>query len=256
MSAIRWTTRASFRPSWVFVALVGLTALGGVMAWFRTVDVRLAVFIFVVAGWLVSLCLHEFGHAVVAFRNGDLSVAAKGYLTLNPLKYSHPILSILLPVIFILIGGIGLPGGAVGIDRHAIRSKRAQTWISLVGPAVNLALGFLLTVPFWLRLDSIEHYAFWSGVAFLAFLQITAGLLNLVPLPGLDGGNAMRPWLKYPWDRRFDLFAPYGLIILFALLLSRWGSLLFFTVVYWFCNTIGLPRLAIELGRALFQFWS
>jgi Zn-dependent protease len=254
MRTLRWTTRASFRPSWVFVALVGVMALGGVLAWYGT-TVRLAVFLFVIGGWLVSLCLHEFGHAVVAFRNGDLSVASKGYLTLNPLKYAHPVLSILLPVIFILIGGIGLPGGAVGIDRHAIRSKRAETWISLIGPAVNIVLGLLLAVPFWLRIDTVDHYAFWAGVAFLAFLQITAGILNLIPLPGLDGGNAMRPWLKYPWDRRFDLFAPYGLIILFALLFSRWVNILFFDFVYWFSDTIGLPRFAIEVGRLLFQFW-
>ena len=50
-------------------------------------------------------------------------MAARGYLTLNPLKYTHPLLSIVLPVLFLLMGGIGLPGGAVWVDRHAIRGK-------------------------------------------------------------------------------------------------------------------------------------
>ena len=50
------------------------------------------------AGWLVSLCLHEYAHALVAYRAGDLGVAERGYLTLNPLKYTHPLLSIVLPV--------------------------------------------------------------------------------------------------------------------------------------------------------------
>ena len=55
------------------------------------------VFIFVIAGWLVSLCLHEFGHAYPAWRYGDHDVAVRGYLTLNPLKYSNPLLSIGCP---------------------------------------------------------------------------------------------------------------------------------------------------------------
>ena len=73
------------------------------------------MFIFVIAGWMVSLCLHEFGHAFTAWRFGDHDVAVRGYLTLNPLKYSNPMLSIVLPLLFIALGGIGLPGGAVWV---------------------------------------------------------------------------------------------------------------------------------------------
>ncbi|MGH3597702.1 MAG: site-2 protease family protein, partial [Mycobacterium sp.] len=57
----------SVRPSPIFLAIVGLTALGGVLAWLAGANVAplayVGVFIFVVAGWVVSLCLHEFGHA-------------------------------------------------------------------------------------------------------------------------------------------------------------------------------------------------
>ena len=60
--------------------------------------------LFVVAGWLVSLSLHEYAHALVAYRAGDRGVAERGYLTLNPLKYTHPVLSIVLPVVFLLLG--------------------------------------------------------------------------------------------------------------------------------------------------------
>ena len=66
-----------------------------------------------VFGWLVSLCLHEFGHAYTAWKYGDRDVEVRGYLTLNPLKYTNPLLSLGLPVLFIALGGIGLPGGAV-----------------------------------------------------------------------------------------------------------------------------------------------
>ena len=52
------------------------------------------MFTFVIAGWIVSLCLHEFGHAFTAWRFGDHDVAVRGYLTLNPFKYSNPLLSL------------------------------------------------------------------------------------------------------------------------------------------------------------------
>ena len=64
-------------------------------------------FLVVIVGWIFSLCLHEFSHALVAYYGGDTSVRDKGYLTFNPLKYTHPVYSILLPMIFLLLGGIG-----------------------------------------------------------------------------------------------------------------------------------------------------
>lgn len=54
---------------------------------------------------MVSLCLHEFGHAYTAWRFGDTDVEVRGYLTLDPLKYSNPVLSLGLPLLFIALGG-------------------------------------------------------------------------------------------------------------------------------------------------------
>ncbi|MDZ4267534.1 MAG: hypothetical protein U1D00_17900, partial [Mycobacterium sp.] len=93
--------RQAVRPSPIFLAIVTITAAGGVLAWMSAGQVRpvayVGVFVFVIFGWLVSLCLHEFGHAYTAWRFGDRDVAVRGYLTLNPLKYSHPLLSLGLP---------------------------------------------------------------------------------------------------------------------------------------------------------------
>ncbi len=72
----------------------------------------MACFFIVTVLWIFSVCLHEFGHAIVAYYGGDTSVREKGYLTFNPLKYTHPVYSLLMPVIFMMLGGIGLPGGA------------------------------------------------------------------------------------------------------------------------------------------------
>ncbi|MBS2079213.1 hypothetical protein KCQ60_21045, partial [Mycobacterium tuberculosis] len=109
--------RESVRPSPIFLALLGLTAVGGGLAWQAGYSARplayVGVFIFVIAGWLVSLCLHEFGHAVTAWRFGDHDAAVRGYLTLDPRRYAHPALSLVLPLVIVALGGIGLPGAAV-----------------------------------------------------------------------------------------------------------------------------------------------
>ena len=115
--------REAFRPSILFLCLVALTGTTAAMLWFGYGNAGLNAFGFVIGGWLVTLCLHEYAHAVVAYRAGDVGVAERGYLTLNPLKYSHPLLSIVLPVVVVVLGGIGLPGGAVWVDRHHIPGR-------------------------------------------------------------------------------------------------------------------------------------
>src|SRR5207244_672355 len=77
---------------------------------------------------------------------GDRSVADKGYLTLNPLRYTDAMLSIVLPLVFLVLGGIGLPGGAVWIDRSRIRGRLRHSLVSAAGPLVNIVLALVLLV--------------------------------------------------------------------------------------------------------------
>ncbi len=248
--------RRAFRPSWIFITLTGLFAGSGVAIWQRFGIIELDVLVFVVTGWLVTLSLHEYAHALTAYRAGDLGVADRGYLTLNLLKYSHPLLSIILPVIIVLLGGIGLPGGAVWVDRHLVRTKAQDSLISAAGPAVNVVFTLLLTAPFVIGVDIASHVEFWAAVAFLAFLQLTASVLNLIPMPGLDGGNLLYPWLSDTWRRRYDVMAPYGMLLLFVLLFEPRVNRIFFDTVYSIADLIGLPPILVSLGRGLFQFWS
>jgi Zn-dependent protease len=254
--------REAFRPSPIFLLLLALTVAGGVLAWY---DIRIGVFLFVLAGWLVTLCLHEYAHAIVAFRAGDTSVAHRGYLTLNPLKYTHPLLSIVLPILILVLGGIGLPGGAVWVDRHAVRGgRKVHSLISLSGPLTNGLFAVLLMLPFLLGavdvLDIYEHAMFWSAVAFLGFLQIVALLLNLLPIPGLDGGNLIEPWLSGNARRTFELFAPYGMLIVFALLMIPQVGGAFFDFARVVEGALGMPSdvgggsLSL-FGYYYFQFW-
>src|SRR5262245_20815622 len=165
------------------------------MTWRGFGNVRIDVFLFVASGWVISLCLHEYSHAMLAYRGGDRAVADRGYLTLNPLKYTHPILSIVLPLPFLLLGGIGLPGGAVWVDHGALRSRVWDSVVSFAGPATNLLCTVLLIAPFTVGVDTVGHPEFWAAVAFLALLQLMATVLNFMPIPGIDGGNLVEPWL-------------------------------------------------------------
>src|SRR5262245_13560596 len=108
----------------------------------------MACFFIVVILWVFSVCLHEFGHALVALKGGDYTVRDKGYLTLNPLRYTHPVYSILMPLVFLAIGGIGLPGGAVFIERDLLRSRQWETLMSLGGVAMNILLIAVIALLF------------------------------------------------------------------------------------------------------------
>ena len=68
---------------------------------FTVSQLSIVITTFVLIGWIISLCLHEFSHALVAYWGGDTTVKDKGYLTLNPLKYTDPLMSIILPLVFL-----------------------------------------------------------------------------------------------------------------------------------------------------------
>jgi len=211
-------------------------------------------FIVVVIGWVVSLTLHEFSHAFVAYRGGDYTVRDKGYLTMNPLKYTHPVYSILLPLVFLLLGGIGLPGGAVYIETWRLFSRKWETAVSLAGPAANLILAVLLGTL--LRFAPLTSTGIWPGLAFLALLQVTAALFNLLPVPPFDGYGAIRPHLNPEWRERMDAFAQVSMFVVLAVF---WYipvvSGLFWHLVEWIAQLLGVPLDLAFMGQSLFMFW-
>jgi Zn-dependent protease len=168
----------------------------------------------VVVGWVFSLCLHEYAHAATAYLGGDNSDSTASYLTFNPLKYVHPVLSILLPLAFILIGGIALPGGAVYLRRDLVRSRGWQSAISLAGPAMNLLVAALLAIPFVLGVAD-NYPALRAALALLAFFQVAAVILNLLPIPPLDGFNAIAPFLSYNTRVSLQSLGSYTFILIF-----------------------------------------
>ncbi|MGW6985467.1 site-2 protease family protein [Streptomyces sp. NPDC054932] len=248
--------RAERRISSVFLGIAAVMAVTGWAVWTGySTSTGLAVFLFVTSAWIVSLCLHEYAHARTALHGGDLSVGAKGYLTLNPLKYTHALLSIVLPVVFVILGGIGLPGGAVFIERGRIQGRWKHSMISAAGPLTNVLFAVVCTAPFWLNaLDGVP-LPFRYALAFLALLQVSAAILNFLPVPGLDGYGVIEPWLSYRVRREVEPLAPFGLLAVFALLWIPGVNAFFFDVVRDLLSALGVSDLETYCGRDLYTFW-
>jgi Zn-dependent protease len=235
---------------------LAVTAAGAVLTTFGAETGPLAVtgtVLFILGGWAVSLCLHEFGHAIIAYRGGDYSVAGKGYLTLDIRHYTDPVLSIVLPLVLLAFGGIPLPGGAVWINHHSLRSKGVQSMVSLAGPSTNLVLGLLLAGSVAIFNPSV---ALAAALSYLAYLQIIAFVLNMLPIPGLDGWGIWEPYLPYKAQQFGAKVRPWAPLALFAALFAFPAvASVFFVLGESVFELIGGRMGFAGFGQSNFMFW-
>jgi Zn-dependent protease len=241
-------------PSPLFLLLVAVTVAGGALAGLGAGMARTAgIVVLVLGGWALALCLHEFGHAVTAYRGGDRSVRDKGYLTLDLRRYTDPMMSLLLPLVLLALGGIPLPGGAVWIDRGALRSRAIASAVALAGPLTNLALGAALTAAVAIS-DPNDGLA--AGLSCLALVQVLAFVLNILPVPGLDGFGAVEPFLPVSARRLAGSFGWYAPLLLLILVIGvpAAANALFGAGFAVFAALGGNPPAAAEGFRELL-FW-
>jgi Zn-dependent protease len=211
-------------------------------------------FIVVLIGWVFSLCLHEFSHAFVAYQGGDYTVKEKGYLTFNPLKYTHPVYSIVMPLLFLIAGGIGLPGGAVYIERWRLRGPRWETAVSLAGPFSNALLALALGLV--LRFTPLSDTIVGPGLAFLALLQVSAVVLNLLPVPPFDGFGALEPYLPMEWRMKLaQTRGALSIIVFIVLWYVPFVNQGFWFLVGLLAHLASVPIDVAMLGYSQFLFW-
>ncbi|CAN7472075.1 site-2 protease family protein [Phenylobacterium sp. LjRoot219] len=226
-------------------ALVQLSAPPGILT-----------FGFIMLGWVLSVMAHEFSHAAVAYLGGDVTVAEKGYLSFDPRRYGDVGVSLVIPLLALALGGVALPGGAVYLRTDLMRSRLWRSAASLAGPAATLAV--LIVLASLLRLLAAAGWdsPLVPALTLLAFLQAMALILNLLPIPGLDGFNALRPFLPQAWTPYIRKAEGLAIVLLLAavFLVPGAGALLFGAAAT-LSLAVGLDPAAISEGWRAFHFW-
>ena len=187
------------------------------------------IYVFVL---LISVALHEFGHAIMAHKLGDDTPSRQGRVTLNPLAHADPIGTLLLPLVGAIYGATTGHGGGLGWGKpvqwqpHRIGRRfsmsTAKILVAVAGPAMNLILAVVIACTHAL-LISQHVLTINTGVGeILVFAVLTNFVLfffNLLPVPPLDGGHVVQSFMPYRHRDKFDQFARYSPFIVLGFML-------------------------------------
>ncbi|HIA53480.1 MAG TPA: site-2 protease family protein [Candidatus Melainabacteria bacterium] len=206
----------------------------------------------VVVGWIISLCFHEYGHGLAAYIGGDSSIKEKGYLSFNPFVYTNVGLSIVLPAVMVMFGGVGLPGAAVMVNNANLRGRHWESIVSFAGPLFSLIftaglIAFILSNP----PIPVEWLA---GCSYLAVLEIVVIIFNFLPVPGLDGFGILEPFLPQSVQDKCLNFQKYGILVLLAILWTvPFANQLLWNSAYVTAFALGLDPHVVMLGQSSFR---
>jgi len=186
-----------------------------------TVIQKIAIFALPV---IFAITVHEAAHGYAAKHFGDMTAFKAGRITLNPLKHIDLFGTIILPALTIMLGGV-LFGWAkpVPVDfRRLNNPKKDMLWVAAAGPASNFAMAIFWALVMKFSVSAPEAFALpmllmaKAGVT----INIVLMVLNLLPLPPLDGGRIAVSLLPMNLARPFAQIERYGFIILIILLFS------------------------------------
>jgi Zn-dependent protease len=195
------------------------------------------IYVFVL---LISVALHEFGHAIMAHKLGDDTPSRQGRVTLNPLAHADPIGTFLLPLIGAIYGATTGHGGGFGWGKpvqwqpHRIGRKismsTAKILVAVAGPAMNVLLATTIALVHVVLLSQHVLTAASEVSQILVFAVLTNFVLfffNLLPLPPLDGGHVAQSFVPYRHRDTFDQFAKYAPFIVLGFMLIPQMQLVF-----------------------------
>lgn len=177
---------------------------------------------------ILAITLHEAAHGYVARYFGDPTAEQMGRITLNPVRHIDPIGTILIPLLILFFSaGSFLFGYAKPVPvnpRFFKNPRRDMAWVALAGPAANFAMAL-----FWTAILKICFLngggggnTFWVAMAGSGILvNLVLIVLNLIPIPPLDGGRIAVGWLPLPAAAALNKIEPYGFWIILILLFTN-----------------------------------
>lgn len=193
---------------------------------------------------IFAITVHEASHGYVARHFGDMTAHFQGRITLNPLKHIDPFGTILVPAVMLMAGGF-LFGWAkpVPVDFSRLRNpKRDMLWVAAAGPGSNLIMAILWALI--LNFSSLVPATFTVPLQLMAQAGITINVvlmvLNLLPLPPLDGGRIAVSLLPNHLAAKYARIEPYGFFILLALLITGVLGVIMGPFIYGFIRIISL----------------
>ena len=177
---------------------------------------------------IFAITLHEAAHGYVARHFGDYTAYQQGRISLNPLNHIDPVGTILIPaVLVVLTAGQFVFGWAkpVPVNFSNLRNpKRDMLWVAAAGPGANLAMalvwGLVLKLAFVMPANYFS-YPLQKMANGGVMINLALMVLNLIPIPPLDGGRIAVSLLPNRLAYRFAMIEPYGFIIIIALLATR-----------------------------------
>lgn len=216
------------------------------------------MFGFIVLGWIVGVCFHEYAHAISAHREGDYMAKIRGYLTLDPLRYVSAKWSFGIPLVFLILGGIPLPGAAVKIETDILRSSKSQLKVALAGPFTTLAFSVgLFAICGLLGLGGAQAVYLRMACGLLAYFALIAFFVNMLPIPGLDGFLALEPYLTGRWYHRMEkLTKNESLLFMVLIAIVILAIILFSPLAYVIMTSINFEESEFEQAIELFRFWA
>ena len=174
---------------------------------------------------LFAITLHEVAHGWTARHFGDMTAAQLGRLSLNPIKHIDPIGTVLVPAVLLCLGGCVF-GWAKPVPVnmfHLHNPKRDMAIVAAAGPAANLVMALIwaliakLGMSLYGAVDWVALPLILMGQAGIA-INLVLMLLNLLPLPPLDGGRVVAGMLPDNLSYQYGRIEPLGLFILLGLL--------------------------------------
>jgi Zn-dependent protease len=177
---------------------------------------------------LFAITLHEAAHGYVARYFGDMTAHQAGRITLNPLRHIDPVGTILLPLMMLwATSGAFVFGWAkpVPVNFAALRHpKKDMLWVAIAGPASNLvmALGWALLYKLGLMFPENYFAGPLLGMSQIGIqINVILMVLNLLPLPPLDGGRVAVSLLPHRQAFMLAKVEPYGMLILIVLAVTQ-----------------------------------